>query len=179
MSLNDRFNRPGDGTLVRFDRYLTGLADRLGQYWLHHTPWERQTLTHGLLALGAFAALERVLVFHDVLYLAVAFLALQSFTRSGVLSIGRLQEEMQYEAAGLPAWTASATNILCLFTGLLSLATVTGYILASSVGGIAPPTAIFDPLLSGLAFSGWKIGEYIARTDPAGPTGTPRRIEAR
>src|SRR6476620_6629382 len=94
VSLNDRFNRPGDGTLVRFDQNLTNLADHLGQYWLHHTPWERQTLTQGLLALGAFAALERVLVFHDVMYFAVAFLALQSFTRSGVLSIGRLQEEI-------------------------------------------------------------------------------------
>jgi len=178
MSLNDRFNRPGNNALTQLDRYLTDHADRLGQYWLHHTPWHRQTLTQGLLALGAFAALERVLLLHDVLYLAIAFMAMQSFARSGVLSIGRLQEEIQYEAAGLPAWTASAMNILCLFAGLMSLATVTGYLLASCVDGIAPPATILDPLLSGLAFSGWKVGEYIARTNPTGPSGTPRRIKA-
>ena len=178
MSLHDRSNRPGGNTFARLDGYLTAHADRLGQYWLYHTPWQRQTLTRGLLALGAFAALERVLLLHDLLYLAIAFLALQSFARSGVLSFGRLQEEIQYEAAGLPAWTASALNVLCLFAGLLSLATATGYLLASCVDRIAPPAALCDPLLSGLAFSGWKVGEYIARTNPTGPGGTPRRLEA-
>lgn len=178
MSLNDRFNRPGDSALVRLDQHLTHQADRLGECWLDHTPWQRQLLTQGLLALGVCAALGRVLLLHDVLYLAVAFIALQSFARSGVLSVGRLQEEIQYEAAGLPAWTASAVNVLCLFAGLLSLATVSGYLLASVVDRVVPPTTILDPLLSGLAFSGWKVGEYIARTNPIGPSGTPRRIEA-
>lgn len=178
MSLNDRFNRPGDNAVARLDHYLTHHADRLGQYWFNHTPWHRPVLTQGLLAIGAFAALERVLVLHDVLYLAVAFIALQSFARSGVHSVGRLQEEIQYEAAGLPAWTASAINVICLFTGLLSLATVSGYLLASAVDRVIPPVAMLDPLLSGLAFSGWKLGEYIARTNPTGPTGTPRRMEA-
>lgn len=177
MSLNDRFNRPGDSPLARLDHYLTNHADRLGQCWYHHTPWDRQALTQGLLALGAFAALERVLLLHDVLYLAVAFIAMQSFARSGVISIGRLQEEIQYEAAGLPSWTASAVNVLCLFTGLFSLATVLGYVLASAVDRVIPPPAMLDPLLSGLAFSGWKVGEYIARTNPTGPSGTPRRVE--
>lgn len=179
MALNDRFNRSGDNTLVRLDQYFTHHAERLGQYWLYHTPWDRQTLTQGLLALGAFAALERVLMFQDVTFLAIAFLAMHSFTRSSTAIIGRLHEEIQYEAAGLPGWIASAVNILCLFTGLMSLTTVTGYLLASFVDRVVPPAGVIDPLLSGLAFCGWKVGEYIARTNPNGPSGTPRRIEAR
>lgn len=178
MALHDRLNRPGDSWLTRLDCYIAHQADRCGQWWLRHTPWSRHALTQGLLALGAFAALERVVLLRDVLFLAVAFLALRSFARAGITPLGGLVEEIQYEAAGLPRWTASAVNILCLFTGLLALANATGYFLASAVDGVTPPFALLDSLLAGLAYGGWKGGEYLARTNPAGPTGAPRRSAA-
>jgi hypothetical protein len=115
---------------------------------------------------------------HDVLYLLVAFAILQSFMRRVGAPVGGLLEEIQYEAAGLPRWTPSAVNVLILFSGLFGLSTVAGSILASALSGIAPTVAILDPLLSGVAFAGWKIGEYIARTNPSGPNGKPRRSEA-
>ncbi len=178
MALNDRFKRPGDSWLVRLDYDITRHADRFGEWWMWHTPWDRHALTQGLLALSALVALERVILLHDVLYLVVAFLALQSFARAGRVQFGGLAEEIRYEAVGLPRWTASAVNLLCLFTGLMSLAGATVYVLASAVDGVTPPPALLDTLLSGVAFGGWKIGEYIARTNPAGPGRTPRRHEA-
>ena len=80
MALNDRFNRPGGSWLTRLDAYLTYQADRAGEWWAAHTAWDRHALTQGILALSAFAALERVVLLHDLLYLMVAFAILQSFT---------------------------------------------------------------------------------------------------
>lgn len=176
MALDDRFNRGADHWLIRFDGNLTAHAERCGALWLRWTPWGRHTLAQGLLALGGFAALERVIVLHDILYLAVAFLAIQAFMRTGFSWTGGLVEQIQYEAAGLPRWMASAVNILCLFTGLFALSNALGYALASLVNGTLAPPALVDSLLSGLAFGCWKAGEYVARTVPGGPSGTPRRM---
>ena len=82
MALNDRFNRSGDTWLTRFDAYLTYQAYRVGEWWATHTAWDRHTLTQGILALSGFAALERVVLLHDMLYLLVAFAILSlSYTK--------------------------------------------------------------------------------------------------
>ena len=178
MALNDRFNKPGDSWPARLDAQITDHADRFGEWWVARTGVDRRTLTQGMLILSALAALERVIVLHDVLYLFVGFAIFQSLGRTfGTLS-GGLIEQMQYEVAGLPGWAASAVNVLCLFSGLMGLANASGFILASLVDGIVPPVALVDPLLGGFALAGWKGAEYIARTNPSGPTGTPRRSTA-
>ncbi|HEX5506794.1 MAG TPA: hypothetical protein VFW96_29545 [Thermomicrobiales bacterium] len=180
MALHDRFNRPGDHWLTRCDYYLTAQADRLGAWWTLHTPWHRLALTQGLLALGACAALERVAVLHDSWYIFVAYAALQSFAQTILPRFGGLLEEMQFEASGLPRWTASAVNLLMLYVGLFGLACALGWLLVAAVYGVAPPPLpLLDSLLGGLAFSAWKWGEYLARTNPVGPNGTPRRSDSR
>jgi hypothetical protein len=179
MALHDRFNRPGDHWLTRLDVYITWQAGRFADWLAAFTRFDRHTLVQGLLVASACASLERVFILHDVLYLAIAFLAMQGLGRSfgPQFGDGGLREEIRYEAVGLPRWVGSAVNVLFLFCGLMALADVTGYLLSAPLTAHIPVAPFFDSLLSGVAFTGWKGAEYIARTNSTGTHGGPRRSQ--
>ena len=174
MSLNDRYDRGGQGRLENLDRYLTELGNRFGNYWWDRTVVDRSTLTQGLYLLAAWAGLQHTALFHRPMMLIWVGVSL-----FGLMGIGQtrgtLVEQMQIELLGLPKQTFAFLRLFVLSIGLLSLATAAGQLLVSLQTGTAIPMEATSSLLTGLALTGLQVSEYIRRTNPSFPSSGLRR----
>lgn len=181
MSLSDRYNR-GDGRIQSFDRYLTHLGDRTGEYWWNQTGIHRSILTQSLYVISAWAATQHFMVTHNPIVLAIASVALLSYMGAGQ-SKGGLVEQIQAEAAGLPKNTLAFMRLEILGLGVFQLAIAVGSILAYFPSDALFSQAVGEPLLLGLALSALQFSDYIRRTNPATPSNGmragPRRSSAR
>jgi hypothetical protein len=167
MSLSDRYNR-GGGRIQNFDRYLTELGDRLGNYWLDRTGFPRAALTQGLYLTSAWAASYHFSLFRNpimAIFLGGAILSLLGAAQSK----GGIVEQIQSEAAGLPRNTLAFMRLLTLGLGVFNLAMATAESTALIVASNPPPTTVKHFALLGLTLSALQAGEYIRRTNPATP----------
>ena len=100
MSLSDRYNR-GEGRVQSFDKFLTELGNRVGNFWSDQTGVSRRSLTQGLYVLSALAATQHFAVSHDPTVLLFAVVALLAYM-GAMPALGGVVEQIQAEAAGLP-----------------------------------------------------------------------------
>lgn len=174
MSLNDRYNRGGDGRLDLLDRYLTHLGDRAGTYWLDHTGESRTVLTRSLYVFAAWAALQELVLARDPTMVIIVGVALLSL-RMGSWSRGGVVEKIQLEALGLPRRTFIILRLWLLGLGLLSLAIAAGDLAVTLLFGAPLQMDAPESLLLGCALAALQISDYISRTNPVWPSGGLRR----
>lgn len=172
MSLRDRYNR-GDGRIQSFDKYLTEIADDLGEFWWRTTGVHRSILTQGLYVLSAWAGVQHFMVTRDVTMLLISAVALLSYMGLGQ-SKGGLVEQLQAEATGLPKNTVAFMRLEILTIGVFSMAVGACTFLASFGTDPIPASEVVKPMLIGLALTALQLSDYIRRTNPATPSGGMR-----
>src|SRR5215213_10701258 len=96
VGLADRYNR-GEGRLQALGRYLTTLADRIGNAWWARTGVSRETFTQGLYVFSAWAATQHFALTHDPIVTVIILAAVLSWQGVGQ-SRGGLIEQIQSEA---------------------------------------------------------------------------------
>jgi hypothetical protein len=167
MSLSDRYNR-GGGRIQGFDRYLTHMGDRFGNYWWNQTGIDRTVLTQALYVISAWAATQRFVLTGDPVVLVFVGIALMSFLGGGS-SRGGLTEQIQAEVAGLPKNALPKMRFIVLGLGIFHLATAVGECAALIGTETFVTTHVGANLLLGLTLTALQASDYIRRTNPANP----------
>ena len=168
MSLSDRYNR-GDGRIQSFDKFLTDLGNRVGNFWADQTGVSRRSLTQGLYVLSALAATQHFAVSHDftvLLFTAVALLAYMG----AMPALGGVVEQIQAEAAGLPKNTLAIMRLFILWVGAFLLTSVVVDVVADLIGSEPLDRQFALDLLMGVSLVALQASDYIRRTNPSIPS---------
>ena len=171
MSLQDRYDRGGDGRLENLDRHLTRLADRFGNHLATRTGLARHTLTQIIYVVSAWAGTQHLALVHDPMMIAFIGFALMGMVGITQVSRGGVVEQMQTEVLGLPKQTFVALRLFVLVLGLFGLAIAAGNLASALVNRTWPPFTTWESLLSGSCITALQLGDYIRRTNPFTPSG--------
>lgn len=164
-------NQTGGGNwrpIDRLDAAFTREADDWANRCQARTSVSRQTITFVVYLVAGVAAFAYATLTGQVLFLGVAILAYAGSMPGK--QRGSLVEEIQLEAAGLPARTLKYLSVFMLGLGLFGIfSSVLQFALAVS----SPDQLLsgFEVLVGGLALTALKVGDYIARTNPSRPNG--------
>jgi hypothetical protein len=172
MSLSDRYNR-GEGRIQSFDKYLTDLGNKAGNFWHVQTGYSRRTLTQGLYIVAALSATQAYVFSHQFMSLVFAAVAILGFM-GAMPAMGGVVEQIQAEAAGLPKNTLAAMRLQVLGIGVFMLAVATSRVLADLTGQAPLNLEFVNNLLLGMSFTALQASDYIRRTNPITPSGGGR-----